>query len=135
MMGHRSDKKEKQTKNKHTGSFSHRASSPRQRCRRLQAWCRSGTGGRTLCNDNDCHNFDNYYGVNDITDNNRDNHDNHDIYDHYNNYGSNNNHYHDCHHKSDDLDRMTITDMCPEVDLSSACSSSLATQEGHPQET
>ena len=40
-----------------------------------------------------------------------------------------------CHHKSDDYDRMTITDMCPEVDLSSACSSSLATQEGHLQET
>ena len=40
-----------------------------------------------------------------------------------------------CHHKSDDCDRMTITDMCLGVDLSSACSSSLATQEGHPQET
>ena len=40
-----------------------------------------------------------------------------------------------CHHKSDDCDRMTITDMYLGVDLSSACSSSLATQEGHPQET
>ena len=37
--------------------------------------------------------------------------------------------------KSDDCDRMTITDMCLGVDLSSACSSSLATQEGRPQET